>query len=159
MRDRIGQSHPAIKTDFRIFETQIADRLIRERLLAALSLFFAVVALMLGGVGLYGVLNYSVVRRRREIGIRIALGAPAAHVVRRVTGAPLAMVVLGAAAGLAGGLASARFVESLLFEVKATDASMLTAPVLALLAAAALAALAPALRAVRTDPALTLRSE
>jgi predicted permease len=137
----------------------VRRHLIRERLLATLSLFFAIVALVLAGVGLYGVLNYSVVQQKREIGIRLALGARALHVVQRVTTTQFAMVALGSAAGLAAGLASARFVESLLFEVKATDVSSLAIPIAVLFAAAVLAALPPALRAARIDPAQTLRGE
>ncbi len=133
--------------------------MIRERLLAALSLFFAVVALVLAAVGLYGVLNYSVVQQRREIGIRIALGAQLRHVMWRVTAALFAVVLLGAAAGLAVGIASARFIEGLLYEVKPSDTSALTMPIAVLLAAAVVAALPPALRAARIDPALTLRAE
>ena len=76
-----------------------------------------------------------------------------------VTTGVLAMVCLGSLIGLAGGLASARFVETLLYEVKATDAGMVVAPILALFIAAVLAALPPVIRAVRIDPARTLRSE
>jgi len=132
---------------------------IRERLLATLSMFFAIVALVLAAIGLYGVLNYSVVQQRREIGIRLALGARSAHVVRRVTAGIFGMVFLGLAIGLALGLASGRFLEALLFGVKATDLSVVAAPILTLLGAVVLAALPPAIRAVRIDPAQTLRSE
>jgi putative ABC transport system permease protein len=105
------------------------------------------------------VLNYSVTQRRRDIGIRMALGARSAHVVRLVTSEMIGMVVLGSGIGLAGGLVGGRFVESLLFEVKATDLEIVAAPVLMLLGAALVAALPPAIRAVRVDPATTLRSE
>jgi putative ABC transport system permease protein len=133
--------------------------MLRERMLATLSFFFALVALALAAVGLYGVLNYSVMRQRREIGIRMALGAGSLHVVRRVTSNVLAMVVLGSAAGLAAGLACSRFVESLLFEVKASDAGVIIAPLVILFSASLFAALPPAIWAVRIDPAETLRSE
>jgi predicted permease len=132
---------------------------IRERLLAALSMFFAIVALVLAAIGLYGVLNYSVVQQRREIGIRLALGARSAHIVRKVTAGIFGMVFLGLAIGLAGGLAGGRFVETLLFGVKMTDLGVVAAPILTLLGAAVLAALPPVIRAVRIDPAQTLRSE
>jgi predicted permease len=134
-------------------------QLLRERLLATLSLFFAIVALILAGFGLFGVLNYSVTQQRREIGIRMALGAGSAHVVRRITLSTGAVVAAGCVAGLAGGVIGARLVESLLFEVKITDADMVAAPVIALLIAAVAATLAPAIRAVQIDPARTLRSE
>ena len=132
---------------------------IRERLLAMLALFFAVVALLLAGVGLYGVLDYSVLQRRREIGIRMALGAQAADVARRVTVDVFAMVLLGAVAGVAFGIGSVRYIEALLYQVKTTDVPVLALPALAILAAALLAALPAVLRAVRIDPVKMLRSE
>ncbi len=132
---------------------------VRERLLSMLALFFAGVALVLAGVGLYGVLDYTVLQRRREIGIRMALGARAAHVARSVTVEVLAMVVLGAGAGLALGLASARYISSLLYQVKASDLGILATPMLAIFSFALLAALPAVIRAVRIDPATTLRSE
>ena len=133
--------------------------LVRERLLATLALFFAVVALALAAVGLYGVLNYSVTRQRREISIRMALGARSAHVVRRVTTDIAVVICFGSAIGLAGGLASGRLIEALLFEVKATDLGMFVTPVLTLASVALVAALPPAIRAARVDPAQVLRSE
>ena len=104
-----------IRTEAELIQAQT----IRERLLAMLALFFAMVALLLSGVGLYGVLDYTVLQRRREIGIRMALGARAAHVARGVTVDVLAMVLLGAAAGLAVGMVSVRYIASLLYQVKA----------------------------------------
>lgn len=141
------------------FSAFVAQQMIRERLLATLSGFFAMVALGLAGVGLYGMLNYAVIRRRREIGIRMALGARAAHVVRHVTLRMLVMAGIGSAAGLAGGIAFGRVVEALLFQVKPTDTASMALPLAALATAAMLAALPPALRAVRIDPAQTLRME
>ena len=132
---------------------------LRERLLAELALFFAMVALLLAGVGLSGVLHYGVLQRRREIGIRMALGAPGADIARRVTGEVFAMVLVGAAAGLAAGMASVRYIESLLYEVKGTDLRMLGLPALAVLAAALVAAAPAVIRAVRIDPAAMLRAD
>jgi predicted permease len=132
---------------------------VRERLLAMLALFFAVVALLLAGIGLYGVLDYSVLQRRREIGIRMAIGAPAGDIARRVTAEVFGMVLLGALAGITLGMVSVRYIESLFYQVKATDLAMLALPSLAILAAALLAAVPPVIRAVRIDPATTLRSE
>jgi predicted permease len=150
--------------DFRVTNvgTQSAfvqRQMLRERLLATLSLFFAGVGLLLAGVGLYGVLNYAVIQRRREIGVRMALGARATHVVRRVSAEVLRPVGIGSVLGLAGGLGFGRLIQTILFEVKATDAASVVTPVLILALAAALAALPPAVRAVRIDPAQTLRSE
>jgi len=132
---------------------------VRERLLARLAFFFGMVALVLAGVGLYGVLDYSVLQRRREVAIRIALGAQAGHVARRVTTDVFAMLVAGAIAGLALGLASVRYVESLLYQVRPGDPRMLAVPAVTVLVAALAAALPPVVRAVRIDPATTLRAE
>jgi ABC-type antimicrobial peptide transport system permease subunit len=134
-------------------------RTVRERLLAALALFFAVVALLLAGVGLYGVLHYSVLQRRREIGIRMAIGAPAGSIARLAIADVFAVALGGAAAGLALGMASVRFIASLFYQVKATDLPMLVFPSLALLAVALLAALPAVIRAVRIDPVTMLREE
>ena len=137
----------------------VRSQTIRERLLAMLAGFFAVVALLLAAIGLYGVLHYSVLQREREIGIRIALGAGAANIARLVTVRVFAMVVIGAGTGVALGMASVRFVSTLLYGVKATDPTMLIVPATVLLAAACLAAMPAAMRALRIDPAEMLRAE
>jgi predicted permease len=130
---------------------------LRERLLAMLAFFFGAVALLLAGVGLYGVLNYSVQQREREIGIRMALGAQVGDVVRRVmTGVSIA-VAFGAIAGMALGLVSVRYIESLLYQVKATDAGLLAVPCFTILAAVLIAAAPALLRAMRVDPVAMLR--
>lgn len=144
-----------VRPDLRIYTIQTQNdsvvwHLVRERLLATLSLFFAIVALALAAVGLYGVLNYSVTRQRREIGIRMALGARVPHVVKGVTANIAVMICLGSAAGIAGSLLGARFLEAFLFEVRATDIGMVIMPVIALTGVALLAALPPAMRAART---------
>lgn len=144
-----------IRTQAEINESQT----VRERLLAMLALFFAVVALALAGVGLYGVLDYSVLQRRREIGIRMAIGAQPAGVARLVTVDVFSMVLLGALAGIGLGMISVRYVESLLYQVRASDVAMLALPFLSILAAALLAALPAVIRAVRTDPVAMLRTE
>jgi putative ABC transport system permease protein len=160
LRREVSHAHP----EFRVsrVRTQLAidqSHVVHERLLAALALFFAMVALTLAGVGLYGVLHYSILQRRREIGIRMVVGAPAPSVVRLVTARIFTMVLIGTGAGLGLGMASAQFIESLFYEVKATDLPMLVYPSLALLAAALLAALPAVIRAVRIDPVAMLRAE
>jgi predicted permease len=143
-------------------ETQqelVDNQTIRERLLASLALFFATVAVLLAAIGLYGVLNYSVLQREREIGIRIAVGARMGSIARLVTIQIFVSVFVGAAAGVALGMASVRYVQTLLFGVKGTDPSMLMAPALVLLAAALLAAIPAVLRAARIDPSIMLRAE
>ncbi len=137
----------------------VRARTIRERLLATLALFFAGIALLLAGVGLYGVLHYSVLQRRREIGIRMALGARKVHIARQVTAGVFLMTLAGAAAGLTLGLASVRYIATLLYGVRPGDIIAWAAPSATILAAVLLAALPAVLNALRTDPAQTLRSE
>jgi ABC-type antimicrobial peptide transport system permease subunit len=132
---------------------------VRERLLATLAMFFAAVAVLLAGIGLYGVLDYGVLERRREIGIRLAIGAQAGDIARRVAGEAFSMVLLGAIAGIGLGMASVRYIETLLYEVKGTDMGMLIVPSLTILAAASLAALPAVIRAVRIDPLEMLRAD
>jgi len=141
-------------------QSAIVDRtLLRERLLALLSGFFALVGLALAAVGLYGVLSYSVVQRTREIGIRVALGARQLRVVRTVLAEVGGAALVGAAGGLATALYLSRFVEALLFEVTPLDFWSLALPLGTLLLAAALAATIPALRVARVDPVIALRYE
>jgi predicted permease len=132
---------------------------LRERLLAMLAMFFAVVALLLAGVGLYGVLDYSVLQRRREIGIRLAIGAQPAGIARLVTLDVFGMVFAGTLAGLALGMGTVRFIESLLYQVKPTDLGVLALPSLTILAAALVAALPAVIHAVRIDPVKMLKAE
>ena len=139
--------------------TQINNTLLRERLLALLAGFFAVVAMVLAAIGLYGVLSYSVVRRTKEIGIRVALGARQLGVVRLVISDVVLVIAMGLGIGIAGGFALGRFVTSLLFEVKPSDFWSLALPLACFLLASALAALPPAFRAARVDPIVALREE
>jgi predicted lysophospholipase L1 biosynthesis ABC-type transport system permease subunit len=160
----LRQEVPRARAEFRVsrIRTQLEinqSHTVRERLLATLAQFFAIVALLLAGVGLYGVLHYSVLQRRREIGIRIAVGAQAGGIARLVTVNVFSMVLLGAAAGLGLGMISVRFIESLFYQVRATDVQMLALPSLAIVAGALLAALRPVMHAVRIDPASMLRAE
>jgi putative ABC transport system permease protein len=137
----------------------IDGQALQERLLSTLATFFAIVALVLAGVGLYGVLAYSVIQRRREIGIRIAVGAQSASIARSVIGAAFAMVIGGVAVGLVAGAFAVRPLQALFYEVKTTDAAALALPAAAILSAAAVAALPAVVRAVRIDPVILLRSE
>jgi putative ABC transport system permease protein len=160
LRAEIPRDQPAFRvTSIQTQQALINAQTIRERLLAMLALFFATVALLLAAVGLYGVLDYSVFQRRMEIGIRIAVGAQACDIARRVTFDVFSMVLLGAIAGLTLGIVSARYIGSLLYEVKPIGISALAVPSLALIAAAILAALPPVIRAIRVDPVEVLRSE
>ncbi len=160
----LRQEVPRARAEFRVsrIRTQLEinqSHTVRERLLATLALFFAIVALLLAGVGLYGVLHYSVLQRRREIGIRMAVGAQAGGIARLVTTDVFAMVLVGAVVGIGLGMLSVRYVESLFYQVKATDLQMLALPSLAILAGALLAALRPVMQAVRIEPVSMLRAE
>ena len=160
MRVELARIHPAIRmSSVRDQSTLIDDALLKERLLALLSGFFAVVSLVLAALGLYGVLSYSVVQRTREIGIRMALGARQAAVVRAVVTDLAAVTGTGLIIGLAGGIALAGFVRTLLFEVTPYDLTSLALPLATLAAAAVAAAVPPALRAARINPTEALRYE
>ncbi len=132
---------------------------IRERLLATLAFFFGAVALLLAGIGLYGVLNYSLLQREREFGIRLALGARTGDVAREVTAGIFAAVCVGAVVGLGLGMASSRYIASLLYQVKMTDPGVLAFPSLIILATALLAAVPAVIRALRIDPVAMLRAQ
>jgi ABC-type antimicrobial peptide transport system permease subunit len=160
LRDEAHAATPLLRVTSVTSQTALVDRtLVRERLLALLSGFFALVGLVLTAVGLYGTLSYAVVQRTREIGIRAALGAPALGVVRSVLADTVGTTLIGAACGLAIGLYASRFVEALLFEVTALDPWSLALPIGALMLAASLAAAVPAWRAARVDPVVALRYE
>ncbi len=160
----LRQEVPRARPEFRVsnIRTQLEineSQTVRERLLAMLALFFAVVALLLAGVGLYGVLHYSVLQRRHEIGIRMAIGAQARDIARHIIADISLMVMVGALVGLALGMSSIRYVETLFYQVKGTDLPMLALPSLAIVAAALLASLPAVIQAVRIDPAEMLRAE
>ncbi len=160
LREEIRAANPVIRVTSVMAQSAAVDQtMLRERLLALLSGFFALTGLALVILGLYGVLSYSVVQRTREIGIRVALGARQLRVIRTVLAGTGAAALAGAAFGLAGALYLSRFVESLLFEVTPLDFWSLALPLGALLVAAALAAALPALRVARVDPVIALRYE
>ena len=160
LREELPRVHPALRlVDVTTQSALVDNALLRERLLAVLSGFFAALGLALAAVGLYGVSSYAVVRRTREIGIRLTLGARPAAVVRSVLGQLALAVGAGVVAGLAGGVYFARFVRALLFETEPISAWGFGLPVLCLLAVALAASWPPARRATRIDPAEALRSE
>jgi putative ABC transport system permease protein len=160
LRQEVRRAQPELRvSNVRTQEEINQSHTVRERLLAMLALFFAGVALLLAGVGLYGMLGYSVLQRRREIGIRMALGAGPGDIARRVMADVILMVTLGAVSGLVLGMVSVRYIEALLYGVKATDWPMLALPLVAILGAALLAALPPVISAVRIAPIKILRSE
>jgi predicted permease len=155
---------PRLRSEFHVTNIQTQKELnqaqtVRERLLATLAFFFGAVALLLASIGLYGVLNYSVMQQQRELGIRIALGGRLSHVARRVTTGVVSALLSGTLAGLILGLASARYVESLLYQVKASDPAMLIIPAMVIFGAGLVAAIPPILRALHIDPVAMLRVE
>ncbi|HJU65420.1 MAG TPA: FtsX-like permease family protein, partial [Gemmatimonadaceae bacterium] len=120
---------------------------------------FAVVALVLSGVGIYGVIAYLVAQRTHEIGVRMALGASSARVTRMVLGESLTIAGVGIAAGLIGAFLLTRLLSSLLFGVQPTDPVTFTAVAVLLAAIAMLASLVPAMRAARLEPVIAMRAE
>jgi predicted permease len=137
----------------------VADELWRERLTAQLTSTFAVVALGLAAIGVYAVVSYSVARRTREFGVRVALGATRGTVMRLALQEAMRPVGIGAILGVLAALASARFTQTLLFEVSALDPLALAVAASALLLVAAAAAWIPARRASRLDPVSALRQQ
>jgi len=146
-------------TDIATLNERIDQSLVQERLVATLSLFFGLLALLLACIGLYGVMSYDVACRTNEIGIRMALGANANRVVRLVLRETLWWVVLGLTLGLAAALVTTRWLESLLFGLKPHDPLTIGLAALALLAVATVAAYLPARRASRVSPLVALRHE
>ena len=141
-------------------QSQLVDELLfQERLLARLSIFFGVLALLLASLGLHGLLSYEVTQGTREIGIRMALGAQRSHVLRRVVFRGIALVGFGAAVGTAASFAVTRFLGSMLFEVKPGDPATLSGVIVLLVLVALIACYIPARRATRVDPLIALRHE
>src|SRR5581483_6481022 len=160
LRQFIAQRHNGLRVSNITTQLDLLrDQTIRERLIALLAAFFAAIALLLAGIWLYAVLNYSILQRRREIGIRMAIGSSRAGIVRIVTLDVFLMIALGGCAGVALGFGAARYVASLFYQVKPTDADMIALPACALLLTALVATFPAVLRALGTDPTEILRVE
>ena len=140
-------------------EERIADATATERFWVRLLGIFAALAVFLAAVGIYGVISYSVVRRRHEFGLRKALGADNVHVVRLVLKESLVLSLIGVGIGLAAAFGLTRLISSQLYGVSATDPATFAIVSVGLVAIALLASYVPARRAVRTDPMVALRSE
>ncbi|MGB6482598.1 MAG: ABC transporter permease [Candidatus Acidiferrales bacterium] len=141
-------------------ETQLIDQLVfQERLIAQLSGFFGVLALVLACIGLYGLLSYEVSRRTREIGIRMALGAQQRDVLRLVVGQGIALAIVGAAVGIGVALGVTRYLKSMLYNVHVSDPATIISVVILLTLVALAACYIPARRATRVDPMVALRYE
>jgi putative ABC transport system permease protein len=146
---------PATRTMQEIVSASVAER----RFQMLLTSLFALAALLLGAVGIYGVVSYAVASRTREVGLRIALGAMKSDVMRWVFAQGMKPVLVGLAAGLAGAIAIARALRNLLFEITPTDPLALGSVALILLLTSGLACYLPARRASRMDPIIALRHE
>jgi predicted permease len=153
----IGGVDPKISVSVDALDTRVAAALMRERLLAWLSGFFGALALLLAGLGLYGVVSYDTSRRRREIGIRLALGARTSTVVTLLARRVAWLVTAGLAAGAILSAWCAQFVATLLFGLDARDVATFAGASVILIVVAAIAAGIPARRATRLDPTTVLR--
>jgi predicted permease len=153
----IDPSIPVVGT--RTIEEFLDNNILVDRLLATLSGFFGLLALLLAAVGLYGVISYAVTRRTREIGVRMALGAERRSVLWLVARYAGGLVLAGAAIGIPAALALSKFVKSFLFGIGAQDAMAIAGATATLLVAAAVAAFVPARRATNVDPIVALRHE
>ena len=160
IRSVVGQMDDSLPIFQIRTETQQIDRqLFQERLIARLSGFFGLLALVLACIGLYGLLSYEVARRTREIGIRVALGACQSDVLRLVIGQGIALAAVGAAIGIGLALGVTRFLGSMLYNVGAADPITFAGVAVLLAGVAALACYIPARRATRVDPLVALRYE
>ncbi|HET7217945.1 MAG TPA: ABC transporter permease, partial [Vicinamibacterales bacterium] len=153
----ITQVNPTLALTFEPLDSRVSATLTRERLLAILSAAFGVLALLMASIGLYGVTSYAVNLRRTEIGIRMALGATAASVIRLVLGRVALLVGGGIVAGLAAAAWASRFVATLLYGLEPGDPVTLVASVATLALVGALAGWLPAHHASRLDPTRVLR--
>jgi putative ABC transport system permease protein len=153
----LAEWSPRIGVTYTVLTSQIADTLVRERLMATLSGFFGVLAAVLTLIGLYGVIAYSVASRTKEIGIRMALGATAGHVVSMILREAGLLVALGIAGGLLLARAGGQVAATLLFGLEPDDPVTLVVAVVGLATVALAASYAPARRAARIEPNTALR--
>jgi predicted permease len=160
LRNTAAKTAPDVAaTHFRTLTDQLSNIIFDERLLTFLTLAFGFLAALLACVGLYGVMAYVVARRTREIGIRVALGANKSDVFRLVVGQGIVPVIVGTAAGIAFALGLSRYLQSLLYGVRPTDAPIFVAVALLLFGVSLAACYVPACRATRVDPMVALRYE
>ena len=160
VRAAIGRFDPnLLVTDMKTQMEQIDQNIYQERLVANLSSLFALLALIVACVGIYGLLSYQVTRRTQEIGIRLALGAQRGDVLRIVLRQGAVLAILGALIGVGAALAVTRYLQSFLFGVKPSDPTTIVGVAFLLIAVALLASYIPARRAMKTDPIVALRYE
>jgi ABC-type antimicrobial peptide transport system permease subunit len=159
IRRTMEEMQRGMLVQFRVLEVQVAQSVTRERLMANLSGGFGILAALLSTLGLYGVIAYSVARRRREIGVRIALGATRRDVLGLVCGEAGRLLIVGLAIGIAGAYGVSRYAASLLYGLQPGDLTSLALGCVLLTITAMTAALVPARRATRVDPAVALRND
>ena len=158
-RQILADLNPELPPRFRTFPQIYSASLGSRRFNLILIGFFGIVALLLATAGVFGVMAYSVSRRTREIGVRVALGAQSRDVLGMILGQGMRTILIGIAIGLAGSLVLTRAISSLLFGVTATDPLTFTAVIALLIATALLACYIPAKRATKVDPMVALRYE
>ena len=146
-------------SNIQTMESILADSIARQRFSMLLLAIFATVALVLAGVGIYGVMSYSVAQRTHEIGIRMALGAQTGAVLKLAVGYGMKLVIAGIVIGLIAAFALTRVMSTLLFGVTATDPTTFALISLLLVCVAALASYIPARRATKVNPIIALRYE
>jgi ABC-type antimicrobial peptide transport system permease subunit len=155
----LGALDRRVPVRFQTVSDRIDESLVRERVMARLAVVLGLTALALACAAVYGLLGCTVSRQRKEIGVRLALGARRAAVLRMVLGQSLVLAVVGSIGGLAASFALGRFVRTLLFQIEPSNPMSLAAAVLVGASALLAAALLPARRAASVDPIATLREE
>ncbi len=159
VKTAVAEVSPAIGIEFRPLSEQLQESLVRERLMATLSGAFGLLAALLATLGLYGVISYMVARRRNEIGVRIALGADRARVIRLVLREATLLLVVGLGVGVVLALWAGRTAASLLFGLQPHDAATVIGAVVLLAIVALASSYLPARRAAALDPMVALRDE
>lgn len=159
LKRNLLEFNPGLDVNFQVFRTMVQESLLRERLMAKLSGFFGIMALLLASIGLYGLLSFGVASRTNEIGIRIALGARPGSVLSLILKESVLLVLIGIAVGVPVVLYVTRFTRTLLFEIAPTDPLSVVGASLVLLLVALVAGYLPARRATKIDPLKALRYE
>ena len=159
IRLELQKKLPSARVEVRALTEQVNRTLVQERMMATLASGFGALALILACIGLYGLMAYSVARRTKELGIRMALGAQRRRVIAMVVKGAIRLVIVGIALGLPSAWLASRWVESMLFGLTPNDPATIAAAAMTLVIAALLAAYIPARRASRVDPMTALRHE
>ncbi|MEJ2541069.1 MAG: ABC transporter permease, partial [Gemmatimonadota bacterium] len=159
VRNLMAQRDPDVPLEISSMQATVSESVSDRRFVLVILAVFSVVALLLAAVGIYGVVSYHVARRTREMGIRLALGAPPSRVRKSVMRGAMITVATGLMVGVGAALVAGRWLESVLFGVRANDPVTLGVVLLTLMSTAFLAAFIPARRSTRIDPMITMRAE